>query len=167
MMKSLFTIVGLIALTRADAQSNMPYDPQTISTCTWWYDNFQGETCQAVHDWRFAIKSDTFSRWNPSIGLDCSNWQAHSYYVQVASEIKNSSVTPSPTFTSSSIKSSQTPKPGRALTGWTALGCCVDANTLSTKSSKVIGSNYTIDQCESACFANQYQYAGLKSGTDC
>ncbi|WYZ35352.1 hypothetical protein EsH8_I_001628 [Colletotrichum jinshuiense] len=47
----------------------------TFKSCSYWYDNYEGESCVVVRDYMFAISPETFSRWNPSVGLDCSDWQ--------------------------------------------------------------------------------------------
>lgn len=159
--------LGLVAFTSADSTPSMQFDSKTIAGCTWWYDNWEGQTCQSIRDWRYGISAADFTRWNPSVGLDCSNWQQLSYCVQVAGEVKSSSIAPSSTKPVSSTLPSATPTPGMVLTGWNSLGCYVDANTLSNKTSKAGGTSLTVDTCESACFGDKYQYAGVKAGTDC
>jgi hypothetical protein len=157
---------GFAVVVLGDAKPNMQYDPKTISTCTWWYDNYEGKTCEAIRDWRYGISAADFSRWNPSVRSDCTNWQPLSYCVEVASETKSSSVAPTST-TPVSTKAAATPTPSPVLTGWNALGCYVDSNTLSNKTTKAGGTSLTVNKCEAACFGDSYKYAGVKVGTEC
>ncbi|KAG7284435.1 hypothetical protein NEMBOFW57_010808 [Staphylotrichum longicolle] len=69
-------------LDKRGDQPAMQWDLNTIGTCSCWYDNYEGLTCKEVRDWKFAISPADFSRWNPSITLDCGNWQALSYCVE-------------------------------------------------------------------------------------
>lgn len=73
-------------LVGRDVEPNMQYDLNTIKTCTWWYDNNEGKSCQVVRDWMFAISPEDFTRWNPSVTLDCGNWQELSYCIEVEGE---------------------------------------------------------------------------------
>lgn len=145
----------------------MQWDLNTIGTCSYWYDNYEGLTCKEVRDWKFAISPADFSRWNPSITLDCGNWQALSYCVEVKSE-QTSSRTSSTSLTSprtSSTAPMATRKP--ELLGWEPLGCYVDDGTLHNHTTKAGGDRLTVSECETACFADNFEYAGVKAGRDC
>jgi hypothetical protein len=155
-------------LTTRDAAPQMPYDPNTIQTCTWWYDNYLDLSCTDVRDSMYLIRPSDFSRWNPSITLDCGNWQWLSYCVQVKSEQVRPTTTSRATPTTSITRTtSVTAKP--TLLGWESLGCYVDEipHTLSNKTTREGGSQLTIDKCEAACFADDFLYAGVKAGTEC
>lgn len=161
------TVTGLVAMGLADSQPQMQYDPKTISTCTWWYDNYRGDTCQAIRDWTYAISPEDFTRWNPSVGLDCSNWQQLSYCVQAPGQSTSTSSSSVSSTIASSTTRSPTASPSPVLSGWNDLGCYVDANTLSNKTDKAGGASLTVDKCEAACFGGGYMYAGVETGTDC
>ncbi|ETS81740.1 hypothetical protein PFICI_06742 [Pestalotiopsis fici W106-1] len=152
-------------LNTRDVEPGMPYDLNTISTCTWWYDNFEGLTCTDVRDLLYAISPEDFTRWNPSITLDCGNWKRLSYCVQVKSEQTQTTSTTSTTTTTSTA--SATAKP--SLLGWESLGCYVDddPHTLSTLSAKEGGSQLTVEKCQTACFGDDFLFAGVKAGTEC
>ena len=148
----------------------MQWDFNTISTCTEWYDNYEGLSCKEVRDWRFAIRPEDFSRWNPSITLGCGNWKELAYCVGVDSE-RTSSSTSRPaqrtmsTWTGSSTTPTPTNKP--ELLGWEPLGCYVDDETLHNHTTKAGGSTLTVTECEAVCFADGFEYAGVKGGSDC
>uniref|UniRef100_L2FNP0 CFEM domain protein n=1 Tax=Colletotrichum fructicola (strain Nara gc5) TaxID=1213859 RepID=L2FNP0_COLFN len=121
-------------------QANVLAD--TIKSCSYWYDNYEGESCVVVRDYMFAISPETFSRWNPSVGLDCSNWQDWtSYCIQVASEEPPKTTTTTASTTTTVPAQSQTPT--AVLTGWNPMGCFIDDHT------------------------EGFRYAGVKSGTEC
>ncbi|KAF6798887.1 CFEM domain-containing protein [Colletotrichum sojae] len=42
-------------------EPSMPYDFNTIKTCTFWYDNYEGFSCKEIRDWRYAISPEDFS----------------------------------------------------------------------------------------------------------
>jgi hypothetical protein len=75
-----------------------------IKNCNIWYDNSGDYSCKDIRD-SLSIKPETFTRWNPSISLDCEKWQLYtSYCTWVDSE--------APTLTSSTtvfISSNPTP----------------------------------------------------------
>lgn len=94
-------------LSKRDTGLNMPYDFDTIKTCTWWYDNHHSLTCK-VRDWMFGISPEDFSRWNPSITLDCGNWEELSYCVVDVESERSPIITSS---TSSARPTTSTKKP--------------------------------------------------------
>lgn len=89
------------------------YALDTIKTCSEWYDNYFGRSCEDVRDWMFAVSPEDFSRWNPSVTIDCGNWQELSYCVRVKSEEKPRSTSSSSTVkpTPTSTETIATPKP--------------------------------------------------------
>ncbi|KAK6224475.1 CFEM domain protein [Colletotrichum tabaci] len=138
----------------------------TIKSCSYWYDNYEGESCVVVRDYMFAISPETFSRWNPSVGLDCSGWEDWtSYCIQVASEEPPKTTTTTASTTTTVPAQSQTPT--AVLTGWNPMGCFIDDHTLATQSTKAGGSSLTVDKCQAACWSEGFRYAGVKSGTEC
>jgi hypothetical protein len=159
-------LVGFSAYVTADTVPNMEYDPQTIRTCTWWYDNWEGQTCEAIRDWRYGISAADFTRWNPSVGSDCSNWQSLSYCVRVGSLSMSSSISTSSTKSMGSSSPSATPTSRPILTGWKPLGCYVDDNTLSNQTITA-DATLSVESCEAACFSYNYVYAGVKDGGEC
>ncbi|KAF6811016.1 CFEM domain-containing protein, partial [Colletotrichum plurivorum] len=137
----------------------------TIKTCTFWYDNYEGFSCKEIRDWRYAISPEDFSRWNPSVTLDCGNWQELSYCIQVRREMKP--VTSSEASTTSTTEVPEaTPEPP-ALPGWTSLGCYEADETLKAPSAAVDGGRITPDLCGAACYADGRKYAGLQAGKEC
>ncbi|KAK8070329.1 hypothetical protein PG994_006945 [Apiospora phragmitis] len=133
-------------LSKRDTIPRGLYNPNTIKTCSYWYDNYEGLTCHEVRDWMWAISPADFSRWNPTVTEDCGNWQELSYC-------------PTPTSTTTPAKPT--------LLGWNSLGCYVDSNTLSTRSTKAGGDGLTVDKCKEACFDDDFEFAGVKAGTEC
>lgn len=80
--------------------------------------------------------------------------------------MKSSSVAPTLTKpVSSKVPATETLT--LVFTGWNALGCYVDSNTLSNRTTKAGGTGLTVDKCEAACFGDKYKYAAVKAGTDC
>ncbi|KAF3811697.1 LysM domain-containing protein [Colletotrichum gloeosporioides] len=61
------------------AVPNLPFDPNTISTCTDWWDNEGFLPCvDLITAWNIDISD--FRRWNPSITADCGNFQVGMSY---------------------------------------------------------------------------------------
>ncbi|KAJ4305962.1 hypothetical protein N0V88_000752 [Collariella sp. IMI 366227] len=143
----------------------MPWDLNTISTCTYWYDNSDGKSCKVVRDWMFAISPEDFTRWNPSVTLDCENWNLQAYCVGVASEMTSTITSSTPTSTKTSATLTSTKK--LELLGWEPLGCYVDNQTLHNDTTKAGGDRLTVTECKAVCIADNFQYAGVKAGTDC
>ena len=113
-------------LSERDNVPNMPYPLDTIKTCNYWYDNNEGLTCMEARDWMYAISPEDFSRWNPSITLDCGNWKELSYCVRVEGEEgkpRTTTSTPPTTSRTSTATSTSTRKP--ELLGWEPIGCYV------------------------------------------
>ncbi|KAL2060011.1 hypothetical protein VTL71DRAFT_9833 [Oculimacula yallundae] len=60
----------------------MPYDSRTTEYCTWWYDNYEGYSCDAIRS-IFLVSMADMMLWNPSITSTCGNWKERSYCVEV------------------------------------------------------------------------------------
>ncbi|KAL4874685.1 hypothetical protein BJY04DRAFT_224793 [Aspergillus karnatakaensis] len=96
MIKPSSRVAGLLALTLAlssvegrpafyvkDATPSLPSDPNTISTCTWWWDNVDGEIACEDMPFEWGITMEDFLLWNPSITADCGNYlTGQSYCVE-------------------------------------------------------------------------------------
>ncbi|OJJ05263.1 hypothetical protein ASPVEDRAFT_95414, partial [Aspergillus versicolor CBS 583.65] len=66
-----------------DATPNLPSDPNTISTCTWWWDNVDGSIACENMPSQWGISMEDFLLWNPSITSDCGNYlTGRSYCVE-------------------------------------------------------------------------------------
>ncbi|KAJ4416954.1 hypothetical protein N0V85_002071 [Neurospora sp. IMI 360204] len=143
-----------------------------------WYDNVDGLTCEYVRDIVFEIPPELFTEWNPSVGVDCSNWQTYmSYCVQTwsrwssmsslyeATATKSSATVSAPTTTTTS---SLAPSP----TVWKDLGCFVEnphaPYVLQQNMSPAGGdANLSIPKCNNSCYRRSYRYAGVKEGNQC
>ncbi|KAF9894401.1 hypothetical protein FE257_007904 [Aspergillus nanangensis] len=65
-----------------DASPNSPSDPNTIATCTWWWDNDGSIACKDM-PFEWGISMEDFLRWNPSITAGCGNYlTGQSYCVE-------------------------------------------------------------------------------------
>ncbi|KAM3518625.1 hypothetical protein NHJ13051_008044 [Beauveria bassiana] len=165
MKSALLSYAGLANLVRmatADAEPFLSYDVHTIKDCSFWYDNYGTRTCESIRE-TWSISPETFSRWNPSISLDCKGWSRHSYCVGVIAELACSSSTTTSTSTSTATSTS-TPPPI-----WTDRGCYADASyhPLQTQLPAPAGKDMTRAKCESKCWNEGYQYVGFKAGTEC
>ncbi|KAH7028794.1 uncharacterized protein B0I36DRAFT_363419 [Microdochium trichocladiopsis] len=91
---------GAAGLGTRDLKPNFPYDPATISPCTWWEDNDGSLSCKETADiWGLSI--DDFRLMNPSITPDCGNFiTGQSYCIESWVEAAPT-VTTNPTPTSS------------------------------------------------------------------
>lgn len=170
--KTLSTLICLIfffSICLADSEPNLPYDLNTTSACTFWYDNYQGFSCEDIA----TAYEDTFAElalWNPSLTTDCGNWlDGFSYCVEA--RVANATTTESTSTATSTIISTPT-----ALPTWTSVGCYLDSAsppTLSNRTAVVAGdSGMTIKGCETACAGTGLvyagtTYAGLEDGTQC
>ena len=161
-----FTAICLSSSLQVLAQ-NYRADVNTIKNCTIWYDNSGDYSCKDIRD-SLAIKPETFTRWNPSITLDCDNWQLYtSYCTWVDSEAP-------PLSSSTTIITSTTPTPSakpRPLS-WKPLGCWPVGATdfLSLEKRISVIPNNTPAKCQDACYkaANtNYRFAGMAAGSQC
>ncbi|KAG9249496.1 uncharacterized protein F5Z01DRAFT_754455 [Emericellopsis atlantica] len=55
----------------------LQWDPEPALPCITWYDNAEGESCEEVRDY-WNITPEEFTKWNPSVGLDCKPWRYQS-----------------------------------------------------------------------------------------
>lgn len=161
-----FTAVCFSSSLQVLAQ-NYRFDVNTITTCTFWYDNSGAHGCKDIRD-ILAIKPETFTRWNPSITLDCGNWELYtSYCTWVDSEAP-------PLSSSTTIIPSTTPTPSAkpSPSYWKPLGCwpigATDFPSLEDRTSDIPDSKPA--KCQDACYkvANvNYHFAGMAAGSQC
>ncbi|KAH7081958.1 hypothetical protein BKA63DRAFT_530869 [Paraphoma chrysanthemicola] len=146
---------------------NYRADVNTIKNCSIWYDNSGDYSCKDIRD-SLGIKPETFTRWNPSITLDCGNWELYtSYCTRVESE--------QPTTSSSTTKTSITTPTSIAKpspSSWKSVGCWPVGATdfLSLEKRVSIIPNNTPDRCQDACYQvadTEYRFAGMAEGSQC
>lgn len=157
----LFSYVNLLL---ANKQPHLSWDKRTIKDCSFWYDNTGSRTCESIRK-AWQVSPETFSRWNPSITLDCDGWRFQSYCVRVKAEETTPSSTP--TRTRSSIISTTTET---APPLWTDVGCYHDASIhpLQTQLPGPGGAGFmSRSKCEDSCWKAGYVFAGLKAGVEC
>ncbi|EGX93625.1 WSC domain protein [Cordyceps militaris CM01] len=155
-------LASLVHLATADVEPFLSYDINTIKDCSFWYDNYGTKPCASVRA-TWNISPETFSRWNPSVSLDCTGWGRHSYCVGVVAELTRSS---SRTTSSSSTPTTTASTPPPV---WTDHGCYADASVhpFQTQLAAPAGADMTRAACESRCWRDGYQFAGAKAGTEC
>ncbi|PVI03666.1 hypothetical protein DM02DRAFT_587559 [Periconia macrospinosa] len=161
-----FTAICLSFSLHVFAQSYQ-VDPNTVKNCTTWYDNSGDDTCKDIRD-SLGIKPDTFTRWNPSITLDCGNWQLYtSYCTWLASE------EPTPS-SSTMISTSNTPTPSAKPipSAWKPLGCWPvgPSDFLSLEKRISVIPNNTPAKCQDACYKvanSNFRFAGMAAGSQC
>ncbi len=152
---------SLVHTAVADAWPWLSYDPNTIAGCSFWYDNKGDRTCVSIRE-SWNISPETFSRWNPSISLDCKGWRKQSYCVGVEAELTRSSTTITSTPTTTTTTTSESPL-------WTDHGCYKDASMhpFQTQLPSPTGDGLTRLKCEAACWYAGYPYVGFKAGAQC
>ncbi|KAG9201356.1 hypothetical protein G6514_005728 [Epicoccum nigrum] len=173
-MKVVFA-ASLVALAlphaaRAGEWPTLQFDPDTISPCVMWEDNVNDLVCEDVRKY-WKITPEEFSRWNPSVGLDCKPWNVQSYCVVPLERLPTTTTEPSKTTTtttSTSITSTLGPSP----TSWTELGCFTDENpnysALEKRVSPEGGDNSnTYAKCQDSCYKAAFIFAGVKAGKEC
>ncbi|KAH9204633.1 hypothetical protein DL95DRAFT_319105, partial [Leptodontidium sp. 2 PMI_412] len=144
-----------------------PYYLTTIKTCTNWYDNSGEYGCDFIRD-LMSIPPANFTRWNPSITLDCGNWEPFTSYCSWV-ESENPPVSSS-TTQSSTVAPVATSKPSPS--SWKPLGCWPLGPTDFPSLDKSIGtiSSITPAKCQDQCLKvpnTDYRFAGLAAGSQC
>lgn len=172
-------LVALLAgprLATAGAQPAFQWDPDTMLPCIMWEDNANDTDCEEVRDY-WNITPEQFTRWNPSVGLDCKPWRFQSYCVVPQERLDNdprtSLVLESSTSTESAVSSttsstiSSTDVP--LIGTWTARGCYVDEDEELPVLEERIDTNVfqTVDRCQELCSEAAFIYAGNKRGEEC
>ncbi|KAI9148914.1 WSC domain-containing protein [Paramyrothecium foliicola] len=150
----------------------LDWDPETISPCLMWEDNGYGLSCEYVRKY-WNITAEEFTRWNPSVGLDCKPWRYQSYCVVPKVRLPATtatSTTAKPTTTTSTTSVTQTLGP--SPTSWAARGCYVDDKpdlpVLEKRISKEGGdAALTIAKCQESCYQAFLKFAGVKAGNEC
>ncbi|KAH7383554.1 hypothetical protein BKA64DRAFT_760328 [Cadophora sp. MPI-SDFR-AT-0126] len=152
--------------SRAVAQTYR-YHLDTISTCSSWYDNSGDYGCTEIRD-TLGISPANFTRWNPSISLDCEGWELYTSYCSwVESEFPIPSTTTTKTSTTAPTATAK-PSPS----SWSSIGCWPvgesDFPTLDYSASTI--SDISPSKCGSACYSvkdTNYVFAGISSGSQC
>lgn len=153
----------------ATGHPTLQYDPETISPCVEWENNAHNLVCEEVRDY-WNITPEEFSRWNPSVGLDCTPWIAASYCVVPLERLPEVSTTSDPPPTSTTTTSTRTLGP--SPTSWDPRGCYIDDNaeipTLQEPMSEEGGDDdLTVAKCEDSCYKSFFEFAGVKEGNEC
>ena len=159
----------------AVAFTNYPelqHDPETISPCNIWENNNHDLVCEDVRSY-WNITPEDFSRWNPSVGLDCKPWIAASYCVVPQERLlEEPTTTATKTSSTTIIATSASSTLGPSPTSWEDRGCYVDDDeeipTLQKKVSQDGGdAALTIAKCKDACYKGSFEFAGVKNGNEC
>jgi hypothetical protein len=169
---SLVALVAVPRVVRAGTWPTLQFDPDTISPCIMWEDNADDLVCEEVRDY-WHITPEDFSRWNPSVGLDCKPWGFQSYCVvpraRLPTTTSSSSEAPeTTTATSTSSTSALGPSP----TSWSALGCYTDENPKYSALEELVSSkggdkSLSIASCQDSCYKGAFIFAGVKAGNEC
>ncbi|KAL5345048.1 hypothetical protein ACLOAV_010001 [Pseudogymnoascus australis] len=131
-----------------------------------WYDNSGDSSCKDIRD-SLGVKPETFTRWNPSITLDCGNWQIYTSY---CTWVESESPTTSTTTNTSTTSPTPTAKPSPS--SWESLGCWPIGATGFPSLDKHISDipANTPAKCQDACYKvadTNYRFAGVAAGSQC
>lgn len=168
-------ILQLTSLVAGTRLPELEWDPDTVADCIEWENNVGEYTCEYIRD-LFKITPEQFSKWNPSVGLDCKPWDVQSYCI-VTQERMNEferTHTPSPTsttsMTSTTTTTASTSTLGPSPTAWMALGCYSEGTPpiLSSRMSPEGGDEaLTIPKCQDICYRASLRFAGVVHGNEC
>ncbi|KAH7311956.1 hypothetical protein BKA65DRAFT_158081 [Rhexocercosporidium sp. MPI-PUGE-AT-0058] len=168
----LLSLVELALLARKASCTNyplLPYDPKTTSDCADWFNNEYDQTCEWVRDY-FRATPEEFSRWNPSVGLDCKPWYNwNSYCVITWTKFNQTQTTTTSTKTTVSTTSTA-PILGPSPTTWADMGCYVEDPKLPILDINVSPNgdpSLSIPKCWQTCYRRSCQYAGVQNGNQC
>jgi hypothetical protein len=167
------SLVVLGAVPRAVLAGEWPslqVDPDTISPCVMWEDNANDLVCEDVRKF-WNITPEEFSRWNPSVGLDCKPWGIQSYCVVPLERLHATTSSEAPE-TTTAMSTSLTSTLGPSPTSWSALGCYTDESpkysALEERVNDVGGDDdLTVATCQDACHKAAFIFAGVKAGNEC
>jgi hypothetical protein len=173
-------LVALLTAPRLSSAGSEPllqWDPETTLPCVMWEDNTGDLVCEEVRDY-WTLTPEEFSRWNPSVGLDCKPWRIQSYCVVPQERIDNdprpnpltettmtTATATSEAATSTTSTSSLAPSP----TAWNLRGCYPDEDKdLPVLEEQVsVGDDLTISKCQDSCYRASFEFAGVKEGNEC
>ncbi|KAK2013715.1 hypothetical protein LZ32DRAFT_239086 [Colletotrichum eremochloae] len=147
----------------------LPYDPETTSDCADWFNNEDDRTCEWVRDY-FRATPEEFSRWNPSVGLDCQPWYNWNSYCIITWTKFNETQTTTSTQTATSSPTSTAPTLGPSPTAWTDMGCYVEdpkMPLLDINFNPNGDPSLSVPKCWQTCYRRFYKYAGLQNGNQC
>ena len=170
---NLLLLAAVLDCVRDCAGSQTPemqWDPDTVSSCIEWYNNYQGESCEYVRDY-WKITPEQFTAWNPSVNLDCKPWRWQSYCIDTKERQGQFTSTATVVSTSTITTSTTTATAESSPSSWAALGCYSDIlpmHILEKQVSEEGGDKaLTIAKCQSACHLARLKYVGLKAGNEC
>ena len=171
----LITLLAAPRLSSAGSEPLLQWDPETTLPCVMWEDNTGELSCEEVRDY-WTLTPEEFTRWNPSVGLDCTPWRYQSYCVVPQERIDEdprpwptttttTMTTASDTATSTTSTSSLAPSP----TAWNLRGCYPDEDEdLPVLEERVsVGDDLTISKCQDSCYRASFEFAGVKEGNEC
>ncbi|CEJ87113.1 hypothetical protein VHEMI04307 [[Torrubiella] hemipterigena] len=160
--KSLISLSLAATAVLANKKPGLHYDPNTISSCAYWFDNDDGTPCETVRR-RWEVSPETFHEWNPSVTVDCKNWNYWSYCVAIPDVTTSSTTRPKPSATA------MAPPPRHPADSWIDRGCYLiwDKMPLDKYNSAVSSSNLNHSSCQNACWADSFRFAGFRASTEC
>ncbi|KFG84796.1 WSC domain protein [Metarhizium anisopliae] len=166
-------ILQVTALVAGTRLPQLQWDPDTVPDCIEWENNIGENTCEYIRDF-YTITPEQFSKWNPSVGLDCKPWNIQSYCIvtqERMDEFKRTHTTsPTSTTTATSTSTTSTSTLGPSPTTWTALGCYKEGTPpiLKTRMSPEGGEEaLTIPKCQDICYRASFRFAGVMHGIEC
>ncbi|KAK4137749.1 hypothetical protein BT67DRAFT_438990 [Trichocladium antarcticum] len=167
----LLSLVELALLARQASCTDyplLPHDPETTSDCADWFNNEDNRPCEWVRGY-FKATPEEFSRWNPSVGLDCTPWYNWNSYCVITWTKINETMTTTTTTTTTSATSTA-PTLGPSPTAWTDMGCYVEDPAqplLDVNFSPNGDPSLSIPKCWQACYRRFWAYAGVQNGNQC
>ncbi|VBB80332.1 Putative protein of unknown function [Podospora comata] len=168
----LLSFVGLSLLARRARCTDyplLPYDPETTSDCADWFNNDDGRSCKWVRDY-FEATPEEFSRWNPSVGLNCEPWYEWNSYCVITWTKINSTLPATSKTTTTSSSTTTAPILGPSPTAWTDMGCYVEdpeLPILDVNFNPNGDSSLSVPKCWQTCYRRFYDYAGVQNGNQC
>ncbi|KAJ4302590.1 hypothetical protein N0V88_002740 [Collariella sp. IMI 366227] len=111
-----------------------------------------------------------FSRWNPSVGLDCKPWYDWNSYCVITWTKVNETRSSTTTTTTTTRSTTTAPTLGPSPTAWTDMGCYIEDPKLP-----ILDVNFnpngdpslSIPKCWQTCYRRFYGYAGVQNGNQC
>jgi hypothetical protein len=70
----------------------LQWEPTTIASCAEWYDNDEGLTCEEARKY-YGTTPEEFTKWDPSVSLNCELWRDQSYCIVTRERLDNSTKT--------------------------------------------------------------------------
>lgn len=166
----LLFVAGLAREVACSRYPELQWDPETAEDCVEWYNNGDGETCEFVRSY-FGITPEQFTKWNPSVSLDCQPWRYQSYCIVTLGRLNDTAPTTISSTTVSSTTTTSAATLGPSPTSWTEMGCYVqnsERSILEQNMSPAGGdASLTIPKCKNSCYRRAYRFAGVQDGKTC